>query len=85
MVEDHRPSHSSGSSYVVKNVLDSVEDGFKSAKSKALANLSVLISSPTSIPSHTDLVSEVSRLVKEIASAEDGISVTKIVKSQLLK
>ncbi len=84
MAEDRRAPPSWGNSHIVKSVLDSVEDNFRSTKSKALANLSVLLSSPTSIPSHTDFVDEVARLIREISSAEDGISVTKIVRSQLV-
>ena len=56
-------------------MLEAVRAEIVGARSKAAANLEVLLSNPVGIGEHIDLVSDVHNLISEIAEADDKLDV----------
>ena len=56
-------------------MLEAVRAEIVGARSKATANLEVLLSNPVGIGEHIDLVSDVHNLISEIAEADDKLDV----------
>ena len=56
-------------------MLEAVRAEIVGARSKATANLEVLLSNPVGIGEHVDLVSDVHNLISEIAEADDKLDV----------
>tara|TARA_R110002153_G_scaffold64821_4_gene173726 strand:+ start:10377 stop:10604 length:228 start_codon:yes stop_codon:yes gene_type:complete len=62
---------------MTKEIVEALQANYMAKKLSAIANLKNYLENPAGIGEHPDIVSECDKLVKEIASANEGLETLK--------